>query len=51
MLQDWEKGLVGNNLGTTARLPRGKNPARVVINRMRRWSGRRDLREELPSAA
>jgi hypothetical protein len=32
MLQDWEAGLVGNNPGVVARMPRKVSPARVVIN-------------------
>ena len=29
MLQDWEAGLIGNNPGTTSRLPRKASPARA----------------------
>ena len=60
MLQDWEAGMVGNNPGTTARLPRVATSAtlprvatsaRVVINLMRGRLAPRPMRHELPSAA
>jgi hypothetical protein len=51
MLQDWEAGLVGNNPGTTARLPRRASPARVVINLVRGRLAPRGTRAELTSAA
>jgi len=51
MLQDWEAGMIGNNPGTTARLPRVATTARVVINLMRGRLAPRRLRQELPSAA
>ena len=51
MLQDWEAGLIGNNPGTTARMPRTGSPARVVINFVRGRRARRPARESLPSAA
>jgi len=50
MLQDWEVGLIGNNPGTTARLPRAAAPGRVVINLVRGRIARR-RREALTSAA
>ncbi|MXO75467.1 hypothetical protein GRI40_09595 [Altererythrobacter aerius] len=51
MLQDWENGLVGNNPGTTSRLPRAAAPVRKVVDLLavRRARGRRPA--ELPSAA
>ncbi len=51
MLQDWEQGFVGNNPGTTARLPRKASAARVVINFVRGRPGARSARPAMPSAA
>jgi|GEM_PF-6681588 len=51
MLQDWEAGMIGNNPGMTARLPRVVTSARVVINLMRGRFAPRPARQELPSAA
>jgi hypothetical protein len=51
MLRDWEKGLVGNNPGTTARLPRRMRAGRVLINAVRGRFAPRGARTELPSAA
>lgn len=51
MLQDWEAGLVGNNPGIVARMPRPETAARVVINLVRGRRIRRAAQESLPSAA
>ncbi|MFN6936360.1 MAG: hypothetical protein ACK4NZ_14565 [Tsuneonella sp.] len=55
MLQDWEAGLVGNNPGVVARMPRKVAPARVVINLLpalvRRRRSRATVGSGLSSAA
>lgn len=51
MLQDWEAGLVGNNPGAVARMPRKATVARVAINLVRGRRSRAPESRELPSAA
>ncbi|MCT2557832.1 hypothetical protein N0B51_02430 [Tsuneonella sp. YG55] len=51
MLQDWEAGLVGNNPGIVARLPRRLSVARVAIDLVRRRRVRLRPDRALPSAA
>lgn len=51
MLQDWEAGLIGNNPGTTFRLPRKASPARVIVNLVRGRRAPVGTAEGLPSAA
>lgn len=51
MLQDWENGLVGNNPGIVARMPRRDGIGRVVVNAVRGRLTPGRPRAELPSAA
>ncbi len=51
MLQDWEAGLVGNNPGIVARMPRKPSSVRVLIDLVRGREARAPALHELPSAA
>ena len=50
MLQDWDKGFVGNNPGTTSRLARRETLAQVLVRAFRPIQAERD-REVLRRAA
>ena len=50
MLQDWNKGLVGNNNGTTSGLPKRESLAQVLVRAFRPIQAQRD-RDALRRAA
>ncbi|MGX7951240.1 hypothetical protein ACWPM1_01630 [Tsuneonella sp. HG249] len=50
MLQDWEKGLVGNNPGTMSSLAKRETLAQVMVRAFRPIQSHRD-REEFRRAA